>query len=238
MYGSSGIGVSVGSGFGHSLAVFPNFPSVSLSAGNGLTIIESGNQTVVNNGTLTSNGVEPYARKDGATFSGKVNLAQPTSANSGINLGSIDSTTVLTNSVAGDIWIGRFQLTFKNAQGNVVYGAGTNVSNVFGSPQIIDTTNNTLAALRVTQKGTANAIEVEDSTTPDATRFVVDANGKVGIGTAPDATAAIKIDGNGMSFNGLVVKPTSVTAHATGANTNDLLITINGVNYAIALRAV
>jgi hypothetical protein len=63
-----------------------------------------------------------------------------------------------------------------------------------------DTTNNTQAALRVTQKGTGNAIEVEDSTTPDATRFVVDQHGKVGIGVAPSASAALKVDTNGIMF--------------------------------------
>ena len=100
-------------------------------------------------------------------------------------------------------------MTYKNGQGNIVYGAGTNVSNNFGSPQTIDTTNNTFAALRVTQKGTANAIEVEDSTTPDATRFVVDAFGKVGIGVAPDATAALKVDSNGIMFGDSTTQTTA-----------------------------
>jgi hypothetical protein len=129
-----------------------------------------------------------------------VNTLAPTSTNCGLNIGSISSTSVLTNSVAGDIWIGTFQLTYKNAQGNVVYGAATNVSNVFGSPQIIDTTN-TAAALRITQKGTGNAITVEDSTSPDSTSFVVDQFGKVGVGIAPDATAALRVDANGIKFN-------------------------------------
>jgi hypothetical protein len=131
-----------------------------------------------------STGVEPYARKDGATFSGKVNTLAPTSTNAGLNIGSISSTSILTNSVAGDIWIGTFQLTYKNAQGNVVYGAATNLANVFGSPQIIDTTN-AAPALRVTQKGTGEALRVEDSTTPDGTPFVVNADGAVGIGVLP-----------------------------------------------------
>jgi hypothetical protein len=65
---------------------------------------------------------------------------------------------------------------------------------------VINTTSSSTAALRVTQLGTANAIEVEDSTTPDSTRFVVDANGKVGIGVAPDTSAALKVDTNGIMF--------------------------------------
>ena len=140
------------------------------------------------------------ANLSGATFTGKVTAPNPTSTFCGLNIGSFLSTANITGSVAGDVWIGTFQMTYKNGQGNIVYGAGTNVSNNFGSPQTIDTTNNTFAALRVTQKGTANAIEVEDSTTPDATRFVVDANGKVGVGVAPDGTAALKVDTNGIMF--------------------------------------
>jgi hypothetical protein len=70
----------------------------------------------------------------------------------------------------------------------------------FTGEMVINTTSSSNAALRVTQLGTANAIEVEDSTSPDATRFVVDANGKVGIGVAPDTTAALKVDTNGIMF--------------------------------------
>jgi hypothetical protein len=43
--------------------------------------------------------------------------------------------------------------------------------------------NATTPALRITQTGTGNALEVEDSANPDATPFVVDATGNVGIGT-------------------------------------------------------
>jgi hypothetical protein len=175
---------------------FDNKPFVFLSGASGTASIHSGK--FFSGGLF--DGVEPYARTDGATFTGKVNTLAPTSTNCGLNIGSISSTSVLTNSVAGDIWIGTFQLTYKNAQGNVVYGAATNVSNVFGSPQIIDTTN-TAAALRITQKGTGNAITVEDSTSPDSTSFVVDQFGKVGVGIAPDATAALRVDANGIKFN-------------------------------------
>jgi hypothetical protein len=160
--------------------------------------------TQIQNGTFITNAsgsfIEPYARKDGATFTGKLNTLAPTTTNPGLNIGTTSTTAALSNSIAGDIWIGQFQLTFKNGQGNTVWTAGTNVSNVFGSPQIIDTTATT-AGLRITQKGTGNAIEVEDSTSPDSTRFVVDQFGKVGVGIAPDATAALRVDANGIKFN-------------------------------------
>jgi hypothetical protein len=44
-------------------------------------------------------------------------------------------------------------------------------------------------ALRVTQLGAGNAITVEDSANPDATPFVVDATGKVGVGTGSPAVS-------------------------------------------------
>ena len=44
--------------------------------------------------------------------------------------------------------------------------------------------NATTPALRITQTGTGNALEVEDSSNPDATPFVVSAAGDVGIGTS------------------------------------------------------
>jgi len=42
--------------------------------------------------------------------------------------------------------------------------------------------NATTPALRITQTGTGNALEVEDSANPDSSPFVVDASGNVGIG--------------------------------------------------------
>jgi hypothetical protein len=45
--------------------------------------------------------------------------------------------------------------------------------------QIISVTDNTNAALRITQLGTGNALLVEDSTNPDASPFVIDASGTV-----------------------------------------------------------
>jgi hypothetical protein len=45
--------------------------------------------------------------------------------------------------------------------------------------RIISVTDNTNAALRVTQLGTGNSLEIEDSTNPDASPFIVDATGNV-----------------------------------------------------------
>jgi hypothetical protein len=53
---------------------------------------------------------------------------------------------------------------------------------------IISTTDNTNAALRITQLGTGNALLVEDSTNPDSTPFVIDANGKTVVGNTSAIT--------------------------------------------------
>lgn len=62
--------------------------------------------------------------------------------------------------------------------------AVTSVSNTFTASQIVEVTDNTNAALRVTQLGTGLALRIEDSANPDSSPVVVDATGRVGIGTA------------------------------------------------------
>jgi hypothetical protein len=52
-----------------------------------------------------------------------------------------------------------------------------NSINTFTAAQVIQTTDNTNPALRITQLGTADALRVEDETSPDATPFVITANG-------------------------------------------------------------
>lgn len=76
---------------------------------------------------------------------------------------------------------GNNTLTLPTASGTLMTTGG---SNTFTSNQIISVTDNSNAALRITQLGTGNALVVEDSTNPDSTPFVVDASGNVGIGGA------------------------------------------------------
>jgi hypothetical protein len=81
--------------------------------------------------------------------------------------------------------------TAANARTNLAV-PGTAVSNTFTANQIISVTDNTNAALRITQLGTGEAIRVEDSTNPDSTPFIVNASGNVGVGTAsPDALLSV-----------------------------------------------
>ena len=58
--------------------------------------------------------------------------------------------------------------------------------------------------VRITQLGTGNAIVVEDSANPDATPFIVDALGNVGIGTT-SLPAALTVVGSGTSTSQLYV---------------------------------
>jgi hypothetical protein len=144
------------------------------------------------------------ANLSGATFTGKVNLATISASSPSVNLGG-QCDSAPASATNGDLWISNAaspKITYR--MGGVNYNlAVLNQFNTFTGQMVINTTSSGTAALRVTQLGTANAIEVEDSTSPDSTRFVVDANGKVGIGVAPDTLAALKVDANGiMFFNG------------------------------------
>jgi hypothetical protein len=141
------------------------------------------------------------ANLSGATFTGKVNLATISASSPSVNLGG-QCDSAPASATNGDIWISNAaspKITYRT--GGVNYNVPVlNQFNTFTGQMVINTTSSSTAALRVTQLGAANAIEVEDSTTPDSTRFVVDANGKVGIGVAPDGTAALKVDTNGIMF--------------------------------------
>jgi hypothetical protein len=65
-----------------------------------------------------------------------------------------------------------------------VGGALTVGSGITAAGASVVSANSTDAALRITQLGTGNALLVEDSTNPDSTPFVIDANGDVLIGGA------------------------------------------------------
>jgi hypothetical protein len=52
-----------------------------------------------------------------------------------------------------------------------------NTINTFTVAQVIEATDNSNPALRITQLGTADALRIEDETSPDATPFVITANG-------------------------------------------------------------
>ena len=204
-------------------------------------------------GYLTSSALTPYATLAGATFTGKVNITTNVNLCS-INIGS--GKTAGLSGIAGDIWIEENYMHFRDNGGSDKTLANTNSSNTFANINTFNVTSNSNygialtqsgngGGVRITNLGTGESLRVEDETNPDASPFVISNTGRVGIGIAPDATVALKIDSTGLSFNGLVVKPTSVANPlVTSGNMahqeylKELLINIGGVNYAIPLRVV
>jgi len=184
-------------------------------------------------GTLSSqtdlqSALNAKANLSGATFTGKVNLASLGASSPSINLGA-QCDSAPASATNGDIWISNAaspKITYRT--GGINYNVAVlNQFNTFTGQMVINTTSSSTAALRVTQLGTANAIEVEDSTSPDSTRFVVDQHGKVGIGVAPDSSAALKVDTNGIMFgDGTTQTTAAVSGFIPGSGNLEL-----GSNY-------
>jgi hypothetical protein len=101
------------------------------------------------------------------------------SATSSIPLSQLDSnfaTTITLGNTA--IQLGNTVTTLNNMTlANVSVTQATFTSNV-----VVSVTDNTNAALRITQLGTGNALLVEDSANPDSSPFVIDASGNVIVG--------------------------------------------------------
>ena len=175
-----------------------NKPFVFLSGASGTASIHSGK--FFSGGLF--DGVEPYARKDGATFTGKINLPDLGTNTPSFNIGGTALSTTATSAVSGDVWISGTspKITYKVGTSNF-YCATSNLTNTFSSAQIIDTTTTT-PALRITQKGAGSALVVEDSTTPDSDALIVDANGNLGIGVSNNPGSIWTGTGYKMEVNG------------------------------------
>jgi hypothetical protein len=148
------------------------------------------------NGTVQTTAGLPLT---GGTVTGKVNFT-PVAGVAGINVGIGGTSAAAT--VAGDMWIatGGNWMNFRDASGVVRTTANINSANNFIVPQVIQTPIGTVnAALRVTQLGTGDAFRVEDEN-PESTPFVINQFGRVGIGTAPDGSACLKVDNTGIRF--------------------------------------
>ena len=91
---------------------------------------------------------------------------------------TLDSITTRGNTTTNGISVGILTATSGNFSG-IITSSGANVSGI----TTISVNTSTDAALRITQTGTGNALIVEDETSPDATPFVINRNGDVGIGT-------------------------------------------------------
>jgi hypothetical protein len=80
--------------------------------------------------------------------------------------------------------------------------------------------NSTSDALRVTQTGTGNALVVEDSANPDATPFVIDTDGNVGIGAVPTYKLYVKNGYTVIGAHNTTTIPNSNTSGGVGVYWN------------------
>ena len=163
-----------------------------------------------------------YAALAGATFGGKVILTDLGTNTPSFNIGGTALSTTPTSAVSGDVWISGTnpKLTYKVGTSNL-YCATSNLTNTFSAAQIIDTTTTT-AALRVTQKGTGNVVEFEDSTNPDTSAFVINQNGAVGIGVNPNT---YKLQVAGSTYSSSIETP---SINATSIITSNIQLNAGG----------
>lgn len=148
---------------------------------------------------VLSYSVAPAAYYNGQRFAFIANTTNTTTAT--LNVNSLGAKTIkkdvsgtLTNLSASEMVSGMFvEVTYNTAGDCFVWvnrGADlTGTANTWSAIQtftaspIISVTDNTNAALRVTQLGTGLALRIEDEANPDSTPFVVDASGNVGVST-------------------------------------------------------
>jgi hypothetical protein len=95
-----------------------------------------------------------------------------------------------------NVWLGGaiYKFVLKDADDALIWSVDNisaptaAVSPVLSGNVTIDS-NTSSSALTITQTGTGAALRVQDSSDPDATPFIVDSNGSVGIGTATPSSA-------------------------------------------------
>jgi hypothetical protein len=80
------------------------------------------------------------------------------------------------------------------------YAAGT-AANFFGGNTVVSVTDDTNAALRITQTGAGDALLVEDSANPDITAFVIDNNGFVAAGSPTTYVTGLAAQGRLAAIN-------------------------------------
>lgn len=250
--GRAAIGGGLANNATHKLAIYNG--NIVFSSGYGLAFGDGTTQTTA----ATTPDLSGYALLSGATFTGKANFTSVAGA-AGLNVGIGGTST--SASVAGDLWIstGGASLNFRDGTGAWRVLAATSNTNTFSAAQIIDITATT-PGLRITQKGTGEAIRVEDSTSPDSTAFIVGNDGRVSIGTNTATASIWTFYVNGVSeFNGQLritegypmsfgSKTFTIEAdpNSTGISGNltssdypiEVVLRINGNNYAIPARQI
>jgi hypothetical protein len=103
---------------------------------------------------------------------------------------------ILDSRGEANVWLGGaiYKFVLKDADGALIWTVDyisaptAAVSPVLSGNVTIDS-NTPSPALQITQTGTGPALRVQDSADPDATPFIIDATGQVGIGTATPSSA-------------------------------------------------
>jgi hypothetical protein len=175
---------------------------------NGLSIL---NGNTVSLSSIENNLRGLYVPLSGGTMTGKLNLPTATTSYAPLNIGS--SPVQPTNPLSGDVWMRNNLIQYRGSSATVNSVVATAEPNVFTARQTIQTSDNTNAALRVTQLGTGDSIRVEDETNPDATAFIVDNLGNVMLGLSSVLPGGPKITVNGSISSNNVI-------YASGGNSD------------------
>jgi hypothetical protein len=122
-------------------------------------------------------------------------------------------------------------LTVTTLGGTTAQFTSLTASSFSASQSSVIDVSSTGAALRVTQRGTGEAIRVEDSANPDASSFVVDAAGFVGIATATPG-ALLDVAGNSLSSTSSYAADFKASSGTT--NAGRILFSQNST-YALAI---
>lgn len=135
----------------------------------------------------TSNNALTWRGNNGATYPCASTVAiNSFSAAQGISASTTGAVLGVTQTTGAGTCITATQ----NATGT---GSGISVD--------LNNTSSTATAVRITNLGTGDCLKVEDSATPDATPFAINANGRVGVGLAADSVAAVNLDSGGIKLN-------------------------------------
>ncbi len=145
---------------------------------------------------VTANRVDTFFSNTGS-FSGSF-IGTHTGSFTGSFTGSLLGTASWADSASQALTASYYQETdpifVAKSASLATTGSNTFVGNQVVSGSYIIDVSSSVDALRVTQRGDGNAIIVEDSANPDATPFVVAADGRVGIGvTAPLSTYKLHV---------------------------------------------
>ena len=126
-----------------------------------------------------------------------------------------NSTVAATAPSAGQLVQGELAVNVTDKKLYTLDGSGNVVLLATGSAYdvpVVISVNSSSAALRITQTGAGNALLVEDSANPDATPFVIDASGNVGIGTTSPTQKLSVSDAAGAGAGSIAIGLTDTTS--------------------------